>query len=74
MVAINESTVRIVGIAILKGAAISAGMAVAAYVFLELFSGITDSMRLIVSLVFLTFGLIATVIVGVNTFLSRKSL
>jgi hypothetical protein len=73
MNATSQSAVRIVGIAVLKGAVISVAMAVAAYLFLKLFSGITESTRLTASLVFLIFGLVATVIIGVNAHLSRKS-
>ena len=73
MDATSQSAVRTVGIAVLKGSLISAAMAVAAYLFLTLFPGITESTRLTASLVFLVFGLVATIIIGVNAYLSRKS-
>jgi hypothetical protein len=47
-------------------------MAIAVYAFLGLFSGIASPIRLTAALAFLGFGLLATIVIGVNSYLSHK--
>lgn len=58
--------------AVLKGLLISVTMAVAVYLFLLLFPGITSSARMTASLAFLGFGLLSTAVIAINAYLSPK--
>jgi hypothetical protein len=57
---------------IVKGILISLAMAIAVYVFLGFFSGIASSTRFTASLAFLAFGLLSTIVIGINAYLSHK--
>ena len=57
---------------VLKCILTSIAMAIAVYVFLGFFSGIASHARLTAALAFLGFGLLATIVIGVNAYLSHK--
>lgn len=68
----SQSSMKKVIYPIIKGILTSLAMAIAVYVFLGFFSGIASPTRLTASLAFLGFGLLATIVIGLNAYLSHK--
>ena len=57
---------------VFQGILTNLAMAAAVYALLGFFSGVGSSTRWIASLVFLAFGLLVTVVIGVSAYLDRR--